>query len=104
MGGPIMNQGQRVCKEKYKRCKVWGYHRGDRGEQSKRYRKKNPDKCRAHQAVYKAVKSGAIEKPGICAICGSGGRIVAHHEDYSRLLDVIFLCETCHYNLHKKGG
>lgn len=35
-----------------------------------------------------------------CFICGSGG-CEAHHSDYSKPLDVIWLCYFCHHALHK---
>ena len=37
--------------------------------------------------------------PGPCAKCGHA-KVVAHHPDYSRPLDVIWLCRPCHVLLH----
>src|SRR5258707_11637000 len=44
--------------------------------------------------VYKAVKSGKLERKP-CVVCGSRPTH-AHHFDYSRPLDVIWLCPKCH--------
>jgi hypothetical protein len=52
--------------------------------------------------VHRAVNSGKLVKPETCSICGSNGRIEAHHEDYSRPLDVIWVCCHCHKVLEGK--
>jgi hypothetical protein len=59
---------------------------------------------RAYRMVRTAVKNGALVRPDGCSRCGrvpgpaSDGRsqIHAHHEDYSRPLDVVWLCAACH--------
>ena len=43
-------------------------------------------------------------KPKECSICGGEKRIVAHHKDYSRPLDVLWMCNSCHVNLHNNIG
>ena len=80
----------------------------------KRYRTENPeklletrlktnDKCptklNARKCVEAAVACGAITRPSVCWGCGcnsSEHRIEAHHHDYARPLDVIWLCTPCH--------
>lgn len=45
------------------------------------------------------MRSGAISKPKRCQGCGrneSESRLGAHHYDYTRPLDVIWLCKVCH--------
>ncbi len=56
----------------------------------------NLEKHKARQAVRWAVKSGKIAKDGNCALCNSGQDIEAHHRDYSKKLEVIWLCRNCH--------
>lgn len=53
----------------------------------------------AHQAVRNAVVAGRVQ-PTPCAQCGSNKRVQAHHEDYSKPLEVTWLCEACHKALH----
>lgn len=60
---------------------------------------KCPTKLNAQKCVEAALKCGAIVRPDVCWGCGCGSdehRIEAHHHDYARPLDVIWLCTPCH--------
>ena len=60
----------------------------------KRQRAKYPEKNRAHMAVARAIKSGKlIRQP--CEVCGDV-KSQAHHPDYSKPLDVQWLCLKHH--------
>ena len=61
----------------------------------------NQDKRAAHNLLNSAVKSGRVRKPDKCSKCGEGGRIEGHHTDYTKPLDVMWLCRQCHVNEHK---
>ena len=50
----------------------------------------------AHVEVWRALKKGKLVRPELCEECGKAGNIQAHHEDYSRKLDVKWLCSVCH--------
>lgn len=52
--------------------------------------------CRAHTQVY--IKRGKILIMP-CWICGN--KAEAHHEDYTKPKDVIWLCRPHHLELHK---
>jgi len=71
-------------------------------EATARWRVKNKPKCAAHQAVNRAIKSGKLIRPDRCAICATIGKVQAHHSDYTKPLDVIFVCGPCHKKLHSK--
>ncbi len=61
----------------------------------------NPEKSHAHCAVHYALKTGKlIRQP--CEICGFP-QAEAHHDDYSRPLDVRWLCRRHHADLHPRG-
>jgi len=60
------------------------------------WRANNPEKYRAQNKLNNAIRDHKISRPIICDICGGGGVIHAHHTDYSRPLDVIWLCARCH--------
>ena len=55
----------------------------------------------ARQSVHWSVKFGILKKPDSCSKCGDTRRIEGHHEDYSKPLEVIWLCSFCHRKLHR---
>jgi len=57
--------------------------------------KRNPEKRRAHSAVARAIRSGRLVR-GCCEVCGATERIQAHHDDYSKPLEVRWLCPAHH--------
>lgn len=66
---------------------------------TKAWREKNPDAHLAHSAVGYALRTKKLEKEP-CAICSSTEHIHAHHKDYSKPLEVVWLCARCHHRLH----
>lgn len=68
-------------------------------EAIKRWRRKNPEKVLAHQILRDAIQKGEITRGDTCALCGSSSRIHGHHHDYSKPLDVTWLCNSCHAKL-----
>jgi hypothetical protein len=83
------------------------YAKTPRGiEVAKRCRKKwmalNQVKRKAHILVGNAVRDGKLEKPKACQVCGKEHRrIHGHHSDYSKPLDVIWVCPPCHQEFHR---
>lgn len=67
-------------------------------------RNKGTPKRIAHCAVNNAIRDGRMERGTECFFCGSDGRLHAHHFDYSRPLDVFWLCPSCHGKLHTVNG
>lgn len=64
----------------------------------KKNRIRFPDKNKARQKVCYAKRRGKlVEQP--CEICGAL-KVMAHHEDYSKPLDVIWLCPKHHKWIH----
>ena len=62
------------------------------------YKTRYPEKIIAHATVYRAVKRGTlIRQP--CKICGNQST-TAHHEDYLKPLEVIWLCKIHHKACH----
>ena len=57
-------------------------------------------KLNARRSVAYHVGKGNLKRLP-CQVCGSQ-RSQAHHEDYDRRLDVIWLCAQCHADRHRK--
>lgn len=60
---------------------------------------KNPTHKNANMAVDAALRCGRLNRPERCQGCGRSGdetRLSAHHYDYTKPLDVIWLCAACH--------
>lgn len=61
----------------------------------------NRTKYLAHKAVEYAVVKGALAKRP-CERCGATDLVHAHHDDYARRLDVMWLCPTHHRERHQE--
>jgi hypothetical protein len=66
---------------------------------AKKWRKDHPEAYKAHTALNNAVRDGRIQKQP-CAVCSTDKNVHAHHSDYSRPLDVKWLCAKCHHRIH----
>ena len=54
----------------------------------------------AHNAVARAIKKGDLVRSS-CIRCGED-KSIAHHEDYDKPLEVMWLCQPCHKQRHKE--
>lgn len=68
---------------------------------NKKWILKNPLKHKAHTILNDALKSNKITKPLLCENCKKEKELQAHHEDYNKPLEVVWLCSKCHHELHK---
>lgn len=66
----------------------------------------------AQNKVENAIQRGRLTRPTICERCGRephpfrDGRsaIQAHHHDYGKPLDVQWLCQPCHHQVHTESA
>lgn len=64
---------------------------------SQAWRNEFPNRRRAQGLVAYALRSGKLVKQP-CLVCGE--KAVAHHPDYDRPLDVVWLCQPHHKQTH----
>ncbi|MDR3173790.1 MAG: hypothetical protein LBU19_06040 [Treponema sp.] len=79
--------------------------KGGISKDNMRYKKKTqlkyPEKATAVKILGDAVRSGKIiRRP--CEICGNQ-KSEGHHRDYTKPLDVIWLCRKHHIEIHKQN-
>lgn len=65
------------------------------------YWAKNPEKKKAVQMVNNRINKGTMTKPDKCELCAKKAKVEGHHEDYSKPLDVLWLCKSCHTKIHR---
>lgn len=77
------------------------------GEENHFYRGTKAD-GRAHDILESAIKRGVVKRQTVCECCGATGTfadgrsiVQAHHPDYNKPLEVIWLCQKCHHEWHK---
>ncbi len=69
-------------------------------ESQKAWNLKNRHKRYAQCLLNRAVKKGLVQKHP-CKVCGKK-KVEGHHEDYTKPLEVIWLCRLHHAELHRK--
>ena len=89
--------------------KIRAYDR-DRGKRPERiklnvevtraWRSEDLRRQRAHNMVSRSIKKGELTRMP-CIRCGAL-KAVAHHDDYDKPLDVMWLCTPCHKQRHKE--
>jgi ribosomal protein S27AE len=61
--------------------------------------KNNPEKRRAHSVMWNAILAGKLKQQP-CERCGAE-KAHGHHDNYSKPLDVRWLCSTHHRERHR---
>lgn len=89
------------------KIKAKEYSQSERGKEirklcNKNYfsKENNRFKHYARRKVKIAIEKGELVRPSLCEICKCEGNIQAHHHDYSKPLDVLWVCISCHENIH----
>lgn len=69
----------------------------------RRYIERNPLKRHAHVALDNAIRDGRVKVSERCQglECDSPGPLEGHHDDYTKPLEVRWLCTPCHVAHHK---
>ena len=64
------------------------------------WQKNHPKECKVHYEVKKAIRKGELAKPLNCILCGKKGKINAHHDDYNKPFEILWVCSSCHKKIH----
>lgn len=67
----------------------------------KKFRQNNPEKIRANGIVNDMLRYGKLERPNTCSVCGVECKPQAHHPDYSKPTEIIWVCTKCHAFIHR---
>lgn len=87
-----------TCKECYKE-----FERRVGFDKCVRWSERNPKKVNAQRTLRDAVKKGNLFKPDYCTACGKSlpkNKILGHHSDYDKPLQVGWFCHQCHTDIH----
>jgi hypothetical protein len=72
-------------------------YRESHNKATKKYIESQPKRRAAHVAVSNALRDGKLQRLP-CLVCGA--KAEAHHPDYDRPLDVMWLCSEHHAQAH----
>lgn len=64
-----------------------------------RHRKRHRDRAVARQMITTRLQNGGLT-PDPCTVCSTTENIQSHHPDYSKPLEVVWLCKKHHQDLH----
>lgn len=59
-----------------------------------------PLKTQARSKLKHAVKMGLLIRPSKCQACGEEKKVEGHHPDYTKPLEVEWMCHRCHCRTH----
>lgn len=91
---------QRINSCKYRHITGKEKHRKLSIIRQNKYYIKHRDKVRAQKKLQYAVVCKKITRPEICEKCFISCKPQGHHRDYSKPLEVVWLCARCHKSEH----
>ena len=102
---------KKLCAEYYKnnreklikKTAEWVKNNPERDKENrKNYFDNNRQKIYARGEVAYRLRLGEIVKPKNCENCEIEKKLSAHHTDYSKPLDIQWLCKECHLEKHRR--
>ena len=94
-----MNSNRVKARQEYVKTEAGKKARQRAGEN---YRLRYPMKYAAHVLFRNAVRDGKIVRENVCSVCKSTYKVEGHHDDYTKPLEVRWLCEKCHKQWHRE--
>lgn len=68
---------------------------------TKKYIKNHVVETRAGWLMNYYKRKGKLVRSDTCEKCGKECLTQGHHQDYSKPLDITWLCQQCHIELHR---
>lgn len=105
----------KTCLSLYDKCRANAPHRlkaradyllTDAGKAAsekakRRFTERYPAKRKAHVIVGNFLRDGKIKRPDYCEKCHRTVKPQAHHCDYTKPLEIMWLCTKCHADWHR---
>jgi hypothetical protein len=103
------NRNRTVKRREWKKKYVKNSEINKKNREKKRISLKNKRRSdkryqQCHNALDRAVQKGEITRPDFCQVCGKKAIVIGHHCDYSKPLNVVWLCNTCHGLYHSSNA
>ena len=81
------------------------YRQTEEGKKARRkaaqkYRNAHKDRIYCGHQIAWRIQRGKIIRPTECMSCGNTGFVEAHHPNYSQPLNIVWLCLSCHRDIH----
>ncbi len=98
--------GGKACHEKHDfRGKNNPHWKGGISKNHYHYKKlqvdRYPERIKCREIFFNARERGKIKVPSKCEICNNKTKLHGHHEDYSKPLEVRWVCRPCHRKIHR---
>jgi hypothetical protein len=91
--GILSNGWCKPCAAAYQRERIKYHHLPERSEESK-------IKGRVRALTNSYIKAGKLSK-GPCEVCGTNENVESHHDDYTKPMDIRWLCRKHHREHHR---
>lgn len=99
----ILPQIHKYYQDNKEKCKATGkaYHLKHRARRLEYFKQENPLTRQCRRKLNYEIESGKLERGTCCEDCKTTEeRIVGHHENYNKPLEVTWLCQSCHMRRH----
>lgn len=91
-------------KERHKKYQATDAGKSAMRRAREKWLNEKPEARAAHIILGNAVRDGRVIKPATCTKCGCMPKrrnLHAHHHDYTKPVDVNWLCSQCHSDHHR---
>jgi hypothetical protein len=75
--------------------------KGGRAASVARCKRSHLEEIRTRNIVSKHIRRGHLKRRP-CEVCGAANDIHAHHDDYSKPFEIVWLCRRHHAELHRR--